>query len=322
MNNKELHGNNPLVSIVVATYNSAKTVTETLDSIKAQTYNNIELIVSDDCSQDNTIDVVSRWIEESKYRFVNARLVTTDKNTGVSGNFHRGIIQSKGQWIKSIAGDDLLIPSAIAEYIDFVSNNPENVRMCVCDVDCFATNGDVNDVEKDIIKRYDRIFEKTKESYSQQRKRIVSELVFAGPTYFYCRDLYNEVGGFKEKYGCAEEWPFVYEVIIRGNRIYSIEKKLVRYRVQNGSLSQSRSKIGHNKRLFDDDFKFFFNKRFIGLIKIGQPLTAWHLAIWLLSKKCKYHIKNERIQSIIKSFLMMFSPLTYIQKIRRICTQK
>ena len=59
INEKKIEADFPLVSIVVATYNSAKTVIETLESIKAQTYDNIELIVSDDCSQDNTIDVVS-----------------------------------------------------------------------------------------------------------------------------------------------------------------------------------------------------------------------------------------------------------------------
>ena len=47
----------PLVSIIVITYNSAKFVLETLESAKAQTYQNIELIISDDCSSDNTIEI-------------------------------------------------------------------------------------------------------------------------------------------------------------------------------------------------------------------------------------------------------------------------
>ena len=51
----------PLVSIVVITYNSAEYVLETLESAKAQTYQNIELIVSDDCSADNTVETCSRW---------------------------------------------------------------------------------------------------------------------------------------------------------------------------------------------------------------------------------------------------------------------
>lgn len=316
MNNLGSTSHNPLVSVVVATYNSSETVIETLESIKAQTYNNIELIVSDDCSCDNTIEIVSQWIDENKSRFVHAELVTAVRNTGISGNFHRGIIKSKGEWIKSIAGDDFLIPTAIEEYVGFVSNNAENVRMCVCDVECFATSKDINEIDKD-VERYNLYFEKEKEAYLQQRKRVIHELVFVGPTYFYSRELYSEVGGFKEKYGCAEEWPFVYEVIRKGNRIYTIDKKLVRYRIQTNSVSHS---FGihelPNKHYFDGQFKFFIEKRFLGLIRAGYPLIAWHYILYFSSVKCRYHIKNEKIQILVKRLLMMFSPLTYIHKIK------
>lgn len=311
---------NPVVSVVVATYNSAGTVLETLESIKAQTYNNIELIVSDDCSQDNTIEVVNQWIIENKSRFVHAELVTIEKNTGVSGNFRRGIAKSHGEWIKSIAGDDLLIPTAIEEYVSFIKTNPENIRMCVCDVECFAADGRMEIIDKNVVYRYQQYFEKEKENYVQQKKRIISECVFVGPTYFYSRELYNEIGGFKEKYGCAEEWPFVYEVIKRGNRIFAIEKKLVRYRVQSGTLTQSPIHGLPNRRYFDGVYKFFIEKRFVTLILAGRPLTAWHNALYCWSVKWRYHIKSEKNQVLIKRFLMMFSPLTYIHKLQNIRT--
>jgi len=53
-----------LVSVVVVTYNSSKYVEETLESIKNQTYPNIELIVTDDCSTDSTVDIVMNWEEK------------------------------------------------------------------------------------------------------------------------------------------------------------------------------------------------------------------------------------------------------------------
>ncbi len=55
---------NPLVSIIVCTYNSSKYVLETLESAKEQTYQNVELIVSDDCSTDNTVELCRKWIAE------------------------------------------------------------------------------------------------------------------------------------------------------------------------------------------------------------------------------------------------------------------
>ena len=58
--------NNPLVSIIVITYNSAKFVLETLESAKAQTYQNIELIISDDGSTDNTVQICREWLKNNE----------------------------------------------------------------------------------------------------------------------------------------------------------------------------------------------------------------------------------------------------------------
>ena len=99
---------NPLVSIIVITYNSSKYVLETLESAKAQTYQNIELIVSDDCSTDNTVEICHNWIEQNKERFVRTELITVEKNTGIAPNCNRGVKAAKGEWVKLIAGDDVL----------------------------------------------------------------------------------------------------------------------------------------------------------------------------------------------------------------------
>ena len=64
-----------LVSIVVITYNSSHYVLETLESIKSQTYKNIELIVTDDCSSDDTIFLCQNWIEKNKSNFVRTSLL-------------------------------------------------------------------------------------------------------------------------------------------------------------------------------------------------------------------------------------------------------
>ena len=88
---------NPLVSVIVITYNSSNTVIETLDSIAAQTYKDIELIISDDCSKDDTVKRIKLWIEEHKDFFVNCRIITTEENTGTVKNLNRGVKASKGE---------------------------------------------------------------------------------------------------------------------------------------------------------------------------------------------------------------------------------
>lgn len=307
----------PLVSVVVVSYNSASTILETLDSIKAQTYKNLELIVSDDCSTDKkTIEIIQKWLDAYGSEFIHAELITTDKNTGVSGNVNRGIAKSRGEWIKGIAGDDLLIPTAIEEYVNFIINHSEKVRMCVCDVEPFSVDGEVPEA---IIHSYARFLEKEFEPYELQRKRVMTELVFVGPGYFYSRELYDEIGGFSDKYGNAEEWPFVYKIIMGGNRIYVLDKKLVRYRVQTSSLCHIRDdKNLPNKSVFVGMYNHYFDHAFGDLIRDGRLLTAWHYALSYWGRRMQYHISNRHLRKVVVLGAHVLSPLAYFMTIKRI----
>lgn len=108
-----------LVSVIVLSYRSAETIVETLDSIKNQTYPNIELIVTDDASPDNTVQVVRKWIAENKGALASIKLITSDKNTGLPANINRGLKVAKGTYYKGIAGDDYMTKDAIESYVQF-----------------------------------------------------------------------------------------------------------------------------------------------------------------------------------------------------------
>lgn len=112
---------NPLVSIIVITYNSSKYVLETLESVKTQTYQNIELIVSDDCSTDDTVGICRNWIAQNEGRFVQTKLIVAPENTGIPANCNRGVKAAKGEWVKLIAGDDALIENCIETYVKIVN---------------------------------------------------------------------------------------------------------------------------------------------------------------------------------------------------------
>lgn len=110
----------PLVSIVVITYNSGNTILETLDSIYNQTYSNIELIICDDFSRGNTIDLCEKWIGENGKKFTDVSLLQNRKNTGTVKNLNNGIKASNGKYVKPLAGDDQLVSSAIEEFVHFM----------------------------------------------------------------------------------------------------------------------------------------------------------------------------------------------------------
>jgi len=73
-----------LVSLVVVTYNSACFVAEALESVRVQTWNEIELIITDDNSSDDTVEVCRQWLNANSSRFIRTELLTSEVNTGVS----------------------------------------------------------------------------------------------------------------------------------------------------------------------------------------------------------------------------------------------
>ena len=115
------------VTIAVVTYNSSPFVIETLESIKYQSYPDLELVISDDASTDDTVIKAKEWLakKENIQRFQRIELITVPKNTGVSANCNRCIEAATSDWVKFIAGDDILLPNCIEDNMVFVVQNPE-----------------------------------------------------------------------------------------------------------------------------------------------------------------------------------------------------
>lgn len=103
----------PLVSIVLASYNGASHIQEQLLSLLNQTYKNIEIIVCDDCSQDETIDIVRR-IKENDNRI---SIYVNEKNIGLNKNFEQGCNMAKGAYIAICDQDDIWVPEKIENMI-------------------------------------------------------------------------------------------------------------------------------------------------------------------------------------------------------------
>lgn len=298
---------NPLVSVVVITYNSSTTVIETLDSIAAQTYKNIELIVSDDCSKDDTVKIINSWYDEHRGDFIGFHLITTEKNSGTVKNLNRGIRISKGEWIKILAGDDCLKNNAIEKYVQYTKAHP-TCKMCISQVELFSSDGIVNQRYFDYYENY---FNSSNVPYSEQCKKIKETMTYVGPTYFFCRELYNSVLGFDEKYVLLEEWPFCYNVLKNGYRIYAINERLVRYRISSISVCHSMSKGLRIYQLYKDDSTFFFSVRLPLLIKGGRFVHAWDEIIKYTKEGMLQEHRNSSFWHILSKSLSFLYPTWY-----------
>lgn len=217
----------PLVSVSVITYNSSKTVIETLDSIYNQTYPNIELIVSDDCSADKTVELCCDWIDSHKDRFSRVELLTVEKNTGISGNCNRAENACRGEWIKSIAGDDLLVDDCIESCVDYV-NEHEDVVVLFGRQDAFCADKKRCE-EVNAIFDYEMLMRSSEE---QLHKLIFDRNYIPATTLFYHKERYAHIGVKNdERIPLLEDWPKWINLLRAGVKFHFIDKVLVKYRV-------------------------------------------------------------------------------------------
>lgn len=231
--------NKPLVSVPVITYNSSKFVLETLESIKAQTYQNIELIISDDCSTDNTVELCRKWVEENKERFVRTQIITSEQNTGVSANLNRAEAACQGEWVKGIAGDDLLMPDCVESCVKYVIDNP-NIYFLFARVIGFNQHGIVKDCLKDFLD--DSFFLLSAEK--QYERLVIHGNCLPAPTFFYNNIIKRENNLTNdESIPLCEDMPKWINLTKLGFKLYLMDKEIVKYRMHNTSLSNEGTNV-------------------------------------------------------------------------------
>ncbi|GIU37019.1 glycosyl transferase [Shewanella hafniensis] len=126
----------PLVSIIMPSYNSARTIAESIESVMAQTYQNWELLITDDVSVDNTRDIVRSYCEKDN----RIKLFELDKNSGAGASRNNSIESSKGDYIAFLDSDDLWFPDKLLIQIAFMKVN--NVLLSYSAYQKFGANGD------------------------------------------------------------------------------------------------------------------------------------------------------------------------------------
>ncbi|MFN7676314.1 glycosyltransferase [Flavobacterium sp.] len=230
-----------LVSVSVITYNAASFVEETLESIFNQTYGNIELIVSDDCSKDNTIEIVQKWSEQEqvKARFKDIKIVTVPNNTGVSANCNRAIAASTGEWIKFIAGDDILLPTCIEDNMNFVAEN-SNAMIIFSQVDVYQDIFEHNNYQKTIPAIYpDNLMHKSFYAEEQFKILVQSDRINYTPSYFFNKQTILSVGGYDEKNQLVEDYPMWLKLTKAGIRLFYFHKPTVGYRIHSKATNNT-----------------------------------------------------------------------------------
>lgn len=225
----------PLVSVCVITYNSADTIIETLNSIYSQTYKNIELIIGDDSSSDNTVDICNNWLKRNAYRFISYQIITSDINSGVPANCNRTLSYVSGQWIKVLAGDDMLLPNAITNLIEFVKSD---AKIEFVYTSYYVFKKEASKIKVVDIRPKKRFIQRmTNVTGNNQLITYIKSKVNITVSLFYSTKLYNRSGGFNEKYRLFEDTPWIVKVLSKGEALYYCDIKTVLYRTGHPSIT-------------------------------------------------------------------------------------
>ncbi len=107
-----------LISIIMPSYNTAQYIGKTIESIQAQTHTNWELIIVDDCSKDNTDQVMEQYLADGRIRYIK-----NEKNSGAALSRNRALREAKGRWIAFLDSDDLWEPEKLSRQLAFMKEN-------------------------------------------------------------------------------------------------------------------------------------------------------------------------------------------------------
>mgnify|MGYP003111556952 CR=1 FL=1 len=257
----------PLVSIIVITYNSENYIIDTLESFKSQTYNNLEIIISDDCSTDNTLDVCNKWLENNRNRFNGAEIVTSSLNTGISPNLNRGIKIARGEWIKPFGGDDALYPDLIQKYIDFVKKSDSEVEFLHSKAINYLENFNKESqmATKDVLSRK---INKEDITAKEQFEILLRTDRIASLTVMIKKSVFNKVGYFDERYPMFDDTPMWLKITKHGIKLHYLDIMGAKYRVRKNSVIRSNT-----NQKFLNDFGVARNK---ALKEIFLPHLPFH----------------------------------------------
>ena len=275
----------PLISVLVVTYNSARFVLDTLDSVRDQTYRNVELIISDDGSKDDTVHRCQKWLSDNDHFFIRSQLISVNVNTGIPSNCNRGLQACNGEWVKLIAGDDMLTDNCIQSLVDSISDDKDVI---IGQIRRFSEKeGKIVYGERLMPSEGIHFFFHQTASF-QHNYMLLQRPGFAAGA-FIRRNLYDRVCYYDERYKLMEDLPFWLNITKSGIRIHLLENVVALYRTHD-SVS-----IVNDEKFINENFHKC-TQQFVHEV-LNKEISWYHLAYWE-----SYYVDQLKFWLIIRLF--------------------
>lgn len=213
----EITGTEPLVSIILITYNRKDLLKETIESILAQTYTNYELIVVDNYSNYDFIGFIESFHSDKIQAYQN------HNNGTIAINRNYGIKKAKGDYLAFCDDDDLWLPNKLEMQMDYMLNH--EVSLLCTAITLFG----------------ERIEEEQYRNYQYTYKLEPFLFNYIAPSTVLLKNSNLVVFDDDPKVNCAEDWAMWLKLIINGYKLYKMPQSLVKYRMSANNLSITNS---------------------------------------------------------------------------------
>lgn len=243
-----------LVSIIMPSYNSSKYIAESIDSIIAQSYTNWELLITDDCSTDNTCEIVKRYATRDN----RIRLFTLEKNSGSGVARNKSIKEAKGRYIAFCDSDDRWLPDKLELQVELMQQAGAEI--------CYGSylTCDENNVNTGIVVAYKQI------TY----KEICRDDSIGFLTCMYDTRRLGKV--YMPELRKRQDWGWKIKLMKHCSVAYGIIKPLAIYRIRKGSLSNNKRKlIRYNVKIYHDVLGL---PSWLAWLKFLFQFIPWHIA--------------------------------------------
>lgn len=254
----------PLVSVLVGCYNHARFVIETLESVRCQTYPNIQLIIWDDKSGDQSPEMIRNWIENHNMA---CKFLEHSVNRGLCKSLNEALSLASGKYIAMTAADDLWLPEKIARQVNIMESSDSNVGVVYSDVFQIDEQGNA----------LPGMFIESQRKFRNPPVGSLFDVLWEGNfipamSTLIRRECYNHVGNYDEDL-CFEDW----DMWLRISRSYQFAFDAIpsaKYRV----VATSMVRTIHKEMVNSMEF-FRLKYLYRGWLNLSQVRDTWQNAI-------------------------------------------
>jgi glycosyltransferase involved in cell wall biosynthesis len=211
----------PKVSVITPSYNQGQFIEETILSVFNQTYPNIEYIIIDGKSNDNSVEIIKKYSENLTYWI-------SEKDNGQTDAINKGFAIATGEIVCWINSDDILLPGALQEVVNYFTAFPE----------CKILNGYTLRIDKISNIMFNHFVPKPMKWFAKHGVYYINQ-----PSMFFKKELINKLGFINEKYHARMDQEFVMRVLKNNIQFGKVNKILAAIRIhedtktaQNGAI--------------------------------------------------------------------------------------